>query len=119
MKESRQIRNVPCGHGGSFHDYVPFYFGPLSVMLLNLYTGRVEAYDEGQEPIVYLVTSVQRVVQAGLPFVFSDGHGLANFTDWYDDLTSLTAIDWDIVGARYWADQPTTMTENAGSRLSS
>ena len=29
------------------HDYVPFYFGVLSPMLLQLKTGRVTGYNEG------------------------------------------------------------------------
>lgn len=37
------------------HDYVPFYFGPLSPMMLNLKTGRVAGYEEDQEPLIYLV----------------------------------------------------------------
>ncbi len=85
---------------------MPFYFGPLSVMLLNLHTGRVPGYTEGQEPLIYLVTSVQAVQQGGCEFVFSDGHGLASFTHWYDDLADLSKVDWSIVRARYWADNP-------------
>jgi hypothetical protein len=34
------------------------------------------------------------------------GHGLATFTDWYDDPAQLDQVDWNLVGARYWADQP-------------
>lgn len=30
--------------------------------------------------------------ESGCQFVFSDGHGLAAFTDWYDDLEEL--VDW-------------------------
>ena len=58
VQANRHAKEIPCGLGGTAHDYVPFYFGPLSVMLLNLKTGRVQGYDEGQRPIVYLVTSV-------------------------------------------------------------
>jgi hypothetical protein len=74
VQASRRNRVVPCGPGGTVHDYVPFYFGPHSVMLLNLHTGRVEGYNGGQEPIIYLVTSIGRIVAAGLPYVFTDGH---------------------------------------------
>jgi hypothetical protein len=90
----------------SCHDYVPFYFGPLSVMLFNLKTGRVAGYTEGQAPLIYLTTTIARVREAGCRFVFSDGHGLASFTDWYDDLARLDQVDWGLVRARYWADQP-------------
>ena len=75
-------------------------------MLLNLKTGRVQGYNEGQAPLIYLVTSVERVQESGCPFVFSDGHGLAAYTDWYDDLKDSDKVDWSLVGERYWADQP-------------
>ena len=106
VQASRHNRPIPCGPRGTCHDYVPFYFGPLSVMLLNLKTGRVEGYNEGQAPLIYLTTAVQRVVAAGCQFVFSDGHGLARFTNWYDDQAQLDQVDWSLVGARYWADRP-------------
>lgn len=47
-------------------------------MLYQLHTGFVNGYKEGQEPIIYLVSSVQAVDQAGIPYVYSDGHGIAN-----------------------------------------
>jgi len=104
VQANRHVKAIPCGPGGTVHDYLPFYFGPLSVMLLNLKTGRVAGYDEGQAPLVYLGTTVEDVVAAGRRYVFSDGHGLATFTSWYDDLAKLAAVDWSIVGERYWRD---------------
>jgi hypothetical protein len=41
VQVSRHDRPIAHGPGGTCHDYVPFYFGTLSVMLLNLKTGRV------------------------------------------------------------------------------
>jgi hypothetical protein len=46
-------------------------------MLYQLCKGQVENYDEGQDPLIYAVSSAQTVVQANMPFVFSDGHGIA------------------------------------------
>ncbi len=106
VQANRHVKAIPCGPGGTIHDYVPFYFGPLSVMLLNLKTGRVVGYDEGQEPLIYLLTTAQIVQKAGVQFVFSDGHGLATFTDWYDDLARLDQVDWAIVREKYWRDTP-------------
>lgn len=106
VQASRRVKPVPCGPCGTVHDYVAFYFGPLSVMLLNLKTGRVTGYDEGQAPLIYLVSTAQAVAAAGRRYVFSDGHGLAGFTQWFDDLEHLSAVDWNLVGARYWADTP-------------
>jgi hypothetical protein len=106
VQTNRRIKAVPCGPGGTVHDYVPFYFGPLSPMLLNLKTGRVAGYSDGQEPLIYLVSTVQAVAAAGCRFVFTDGHGLATFTDWFDDVAHLDAVDWQLVGERYWHDKP-------------
>lgn len=106
VQANRSLRSIPCGPRGTIHDYVPFYFGPLSVMLLNLHTGRVAGYTEGQAPIIYLVTSISRVDGAGRPWVFSDGHGLSALTSWYDDRAMLSEVDWNLVGERYWADKP-------------
>lgn len=86
------------------HDYVPFYFGPRSPMLLQLKTGQVEGYNEGQEPLIYLVSTAQAVQRQGLRFVFSDGHGIAAFTEWFDSLDDLDKVDWSTVYARYWSD---------------
>jgi hypothetical protein len=104
VQAKRHHQPIPCGPKGVIHDYVPFYFGPLSPMMLNLKTDRVAGYAEGQEPFIYLVSSCQLVEQAGVPFVFSDGHGIAAFTDWYSKLTDLDKVDWDMVGQRYWKD---------------
>ena len=76
----RADKLIPCGPGGVIHDYVPFYFGPLSPMMLNLKTGRVAGYTEGQEPLVYLGTMAQSIAESESGFVFSDGHGLAAYT---------------------------------------
>jgi hypothetical protein len=104
IQEGRRERPVPCGPGGTLSDYVPFYFGRRSVMLYQLKTGRVPGYSEGQESILYLVSSVQLVADAGASWVFSDGHGLKAYTQWYDDLAKLHEVDWNVVNADYWAD---------------
>ena len=109
IQGQRHIRNIPCGPRGTLHDYVPFYFGYLSPMLLQLRTGRVAGYDEGQEPLVYLKSTVQAVEQAGVGFVFSDGHGIAAFTNWFAEVARLSEVDWEMVYQRYWSDNVNDM----------
>ena len=104
VQSARAEVPIHLGPGGTIHDYVPFYFGYLSPMMLNLKTGRVEGYNEGQEPLIYLVSSAQAIEESGIEFVYSDGHGLAAFTDWFDDLDKLDAVDWTVVNLRYWKD---------------
>ena len=104
IQQQRRITHIPCGPGGVIHDYVSFYLGPRSPMMLQLHTGQVEGYNEGQEPLVYVVSTAQAVDQRGDAFVFSDGHGIAHFTGWYDNLEDLDEVDWVAVRARYWQD---------------
>ena len=43
----RGDKKVPCGPGGVIRDYVGFYFGPCSPMLLRIHTGwNVEKVDQ-------------------------------------------------------------------------
>jgi hypothetical protein len=104
VQGKRADKPIRCGPCGVMHDYVPFYFGFLSPMMFNLKTGRVAGYMEGQEPLIYLETAAQTIADSGAGFVFSDGHGLAAYTSWFDDLSQLDKVDWDVVCRRYWAD---------------
>lgn len=104
IQNHRRTMCLNCGPCGTVHDYVAFYFGYLSPMLFQLKTGKVEGYNEGQEPLIYLVSTAQTVRDAKAGFVFSDGHGIAAFTGWYDDLADLNKIDWNMVYQRYWSD---------------
>jgi hypothetical protein len=71
-------------------------------MLYQLCTGQVENYNEGQEPLIYAVTTAEAINQSRIPFVFSDGHGIAEYTEWYDDFKDLDKVDWSTVSARLW-----------------
>lgn len=107
LQSKRGDRPVSCGPGGSLHDYVPFYLGPRSPMLFQLHTGQVAGYQDRQDPLIYLTSTVERVAAAGVRFVFSNGHGFARFTDWFDDPARLDAeVDWAAVYARQWNDTP-------------
>lgn len=109
IQAQRRIQRVPCGPGGAVHDYASFYFGYLSPMMLQLKTGRVPGYNDGQDPLIYLVSAAQAVRDSGAGFVFSDGHGIAAFTKWFDDLANLDEVDWDMVYQRYWTDSTDDM----------
>ncbi|MFO7860368.1 MAG: DarT ssDNA thymidine ADP-ribosyltransferase family protein [Desulfosalsimonas sp.] len=69
-----------------------------------------------QEPLIYAVSTVEEIIQAGLDFVFSDGHGIAAYTEWFDDINDLEKIDWDMVYATYWADTVEDMDRMSAGR---
>jgi hypothetical protein len=67
---------VPYGAGGTLTDYVPFYFAPRAPMLYAIHQGNVSTYSEGQESLVYLVSTIEAVQQANFSFAFTDGHDI-------------------------------------------
>lgn len=106
IQERRSNTFMDCGPGGTIHDYAPFYFAPRSPMLFTISRGNVPNYDQGQEPLVYLVSSVQLIQRAGLPYVFSTRHCDDSNNIFYDDPQHLTEVDWDVMDMLYWSNKP-------------
>ncbi|MCI3225841.1 DUF4433 domain-containing protein [Streptomyces sp. NP-1717] len=105
VKAERRARSVTVPPHGSPADYVPFYFAPRSPMLYVISRGGVPTYTDGQDPLVYLVTSVDAVIGSGRPHVFSDGNCANEITQHFTDLSMMpSVVDWEIMGARYWAN---------------
>jgi len=73
-------------------------------MLLQHHTNKVPGHTEGQSPLIYLRSTVQAISEQGLRYVFSDGHGLQKFTSWFDNISELNKVDWDMVNNRLWFD---------------
>jgi ssDNA thymidine ADP-ribosyltransferase, DarT len=113
LQDWRATKEVYCGPGGVIHDYVPFYFAPRSPMLCAIHNGRVPNYREGQGQVLHLVSSVEAVRGATLSFVFTDGHSRIDFTEFYDDVSYLDQIDWQIMKEKYWRD---TIADNDRKR---
>ncbi|MEH2467821.1 type II toxin-antitoxin system toxin DNA ADP-ribosyl transferase DarT [Nostoc sp.] len=114
IQDRRGMKSVPCGAGGTLHDYVPFYFAPRSPMLYANHKKTVDKYSGGQIPILHLVSSAEAVDSAGLCFVGADGHAAMEYTDFFNEIEYLYLdgiIDWEIMEAYYWAD-----TEEDGDR---
>ena len=104
LQERRSSTIVPLHPGGTLHDYVPFYFAPKSPMLYAIYKGLINGYTDGQERILYIVTSVERIEEGNLDYVFTDGHAIMMLTDFFNDKTDLDKIDWEIMKSKYWHD---------------
>lgn len=90
-------------------------------MLYRIALGGVEQYSDGQDPLVYLVTTIGYVVDAGLPWVFTDGNCAASWVDYYDDLSELDhVVDWTLMRATMWsntADDPNRAARRAAEFL--
>ncbi len=90
-------------------DFIPFYFGIKMPMLYVMQNGGnfVERATPAKD-IVYLVCSVNRIIQLNKVCYFSDGHATDNLTTFYDmskinDLAIL--VDWNAIKAAYWGGQ--------------
>ncbi|MCC5806193.1 MAG: DUF4433 domain-containing protein [Opitutales bacterium] len=102
----RQERPVPVAPGGTLSDYVPFYFTPFSIMLYNIKTGYGGIRKVPNEEIVILVSSLRRVHELGIHFVFTDGHAYSLTANYFNDLASLDRVDWPLLQARDFRHDP-------------
>lgn len=110
--EQRGVFSVPIAPGGVLGDYVPFYFGGYSPMLLNIKTGHRGIKQRDQREIVYLCTHIDRVAQACPEYCFTDGHAKDRLTVYYNQLSDLDKVDWKAVELKYWVsteDEPDNM----------
>lgn len=91
---------VPAGPGGTLSDYIPFYFTPFSMMLYNIRTGYNGVPKVPNEEIVIVVSSLRRVAELEIPFVFTDQHAYRAWADFLTDLNDLDRIDWSLLRSR-------------------
>lgn len=63
-----------------------------------------ENYNQGQMPIVHLVSSVDTIVASGRPWAFTDRHAELGYANQYDSLDDLDKVDWDVMPERYWSE---------------
>jgi hypothetical protein len=92
--DRRATRTVPIPPGGSLADYVPFYFTPYSPMLLNIKTGKLGVTKRPMSEIAILVSSLPRVQELNVPFVFTDRHAALETAQFYNALPDLHHLDW-------------------------
>ena len=91
--QKRATHPVPISPFGSLNDYVPFYFTPFSPMLLNIKSGR-GVKQRANEDIVILVSSLHKVEQLNLDFVYTDMHAYYQWASFYSDLNHLGEVDY-------------------------
>jgi len=105
----RSTRIVPIPPGGTLGDYVPFYFTPVTPMLLNIKTGYQGTPQLPMSEIVTLVSSAHRVAELDIPLAVTDRHAYLTAARFDGTLAGLDRIDWGILQARAFqrsADDP-------------
>lgn len=96
----RSRHTVPILPAGLLSDYVPFYFTPFSKMMYNIVTGYGGVPRCHKSEIIIFVSSIHKLRELGLPFVFTNQHALLKGTEFYSDIDRLDSIDWTILQNR-------------------
>jgi hypothetical protein len=100
--------NFLLNNGRRLGDYIPFYFGPRTPMLYVIQNGFNMVAPTPAENIVYCVSSVQKMIDLGLDFVFIDGYAVDGFSGQHTaaDLENIeTILDMRAIYDRYWNDE--------------
>src|SRR5690606_37858216 len=95
--QTRRASTAVPHKGGNLHDYVPFYFSNRSPMLYSIYRSGIS-----QSDIVYLVSTLPKVDSENAEWVFTDGHPIVAYSTFYEDVSDLDEVDWDIINDKYW-----------------
>jgi hypothetical protein len=98
--DKRARRPVPIPPGGTLSDYVPFYFTPFSIMMFNIKTGYGGITRRSNQDIVIFVSSIYRLRELGLPFVFTNQHAYPVDTEFFSDPKDLNRVDWPLLQSR-------------------
>jgi hypothetical protein len=102
----RASHPVPIDPGGTLSDYVPFYFTPLSIMLLNIKTGHNGIPQLPMEEIIILGSTLPKCAAEGVRFVFTDKHARLASAQFRSELCDLDMIDWKILQMRDFKHDP-------------
>jgi hypothetical protein len=101
----RQTRNILISPGGTLSDYIPFYFTPFSPMMYNIKTGRGVSHVPNRD-IAILVSSLHKMKDSGVSFVFSDRHAYLQQAVYYNNIDNLDVIDWAILQRKDFRRDP-------------
>ena len=103
-----KVRDEDLHQGHQLSEYIPFYFGPHTPMLLVIQSGWNGVRKRNPEEIVHCVVRIDTIIEQGWDCIFTDGHAVAGITEFYTK-TDLTRLDELVkvedVYARYWKDE--------------
>lgn len=103
IKARRRERAVTAGAGGMVAEYVPFYFKSRSPMMYAIHCGNVATFTGSEDDLVYLVTTVETLIEHGLGPVFTDRNAALAVTQYSEETADLdTLVDWEVMNLRIW-----------------
>lgn len=100
--------NYRLRNGKLLGDYIPFYFGPRSPMQYVVQKGHNMVKATAAEDIVYCISSVQKIIDCKLDFIFTDGHAINSLSKQFNptDIDNIySIIDQKAILDKYWNDE--------------
>lgn len=95
-------------NGTFLGDYIPFYFGTRSPMLYVIQRGFNGVIKTNPENIIYCVTSIAKIIDSEINFLFTDGHAIDSFSTEYSkaQIENIDNIlDYNAINANVWIDE--------------
>lgn len=106
LVEYRNEWRVPVKPFGTLAEYIPFYFRWRSPMLYVIAKGNdPEVIRTPQEEIVYLASTAEKIKEINCGFVFTDRHAKLELANFYNDLSDLAKLNWEVIKTDYWGRQ--------------
>lgn len=103
--DKRKHHTVTVPPGGTLSDYVPFYFTPFSIMMYNIHTG-YNVTRVPNEEIVILASSLFKISELRIPFVFTDQHAFLKTANYFTRQEDLARIDWPLLNSKNFRHDP-------------
>lgn len=99
----RRNREVPLPPGGKLADYIPFYFWYRSPMLYVIHRANdPEVIRTPQEEIIYLISSVEKIIECSLKFFFTDRHAQLDYARFFNKKSDLNSLNWELIKSENW-----------------
>jgi hypothetical protein len=107
IKDRRQSNVMQPDEGypkGKFvSDHVPFYIAAKSPMLYTVTEGH-EDYDGGDGPLIFLGTSITKLIESGVTWCVSNGNAASSYVQFTRDLHTIGSfVDFDLLCAKWWS----------------
>lgn len=103
---TRDVFQIP--NGNLLGEYIPFYLGARTPMLYVIQNGYNGVTALHPSKIVYCISSIQKIIDSKIDFVYTDGHATDNFTSFYTpkDIEDIhNQVDFKATKAKFWKDE--------------
>jgi hypothetical protein len=104
IKAARRRLPVPIHPFGVVADYAPFYFAPRSPMMSAIVHGRVPQFGTDLTGLMYLVTTTQALVEAGLEVLATDRNARLEYAEFRQEADCDGLVDWGLMKETWWND---------------